>query len=112
MQSPGEFFDLVIENIRHFAKRGESSDRGNHHRRRQSAFLPRARAPGGDRTGHAGFDLKMDGKSHPLYKPVMIGRIAKDGRILPVSVTDGLVPPEPWSPWLAATRPKAQTAEA
>jgi urea transport system substrate-binding protein len=60
----------------------------------------------------SGFDLKMDGKSHHLYKPVMIGRIAKDGRILPVSVTDGLVPPEPWSPWLAATRPEAQTAEA
>jgi hypothetical protein len=30
----------------------------------------------------------------------MIGRIGDDGRILPVSVTEGLVPPEPWSPWL------------
>jgi urea transport system substrate-binding protein len=31
----------------------------------------------------------------------MIGRISKDGRILPVWATEGLVPPEPWSPWLA-----------
>jgi hypothetical protein len=29
-------------------------------------------------------------------------RISKDGLILPISVTEGLVPPEPWSPWLAA----------
>jgi urea transport system substrate-binding protein len=56
----------------------------------------------------SGFTVKMDGKSHHLYKPVMIGRISKDGLILPVSVTDGLVPPEPWSQWLAAT--KAPTA--
>ena len=44
----------------------------------------------------------MDGKTHHLSKPVMIGRITEDGRILPVSVTEGLVPPDPWSPWLAA----------
>jgi urea transport system substrate-binding protein len=43
----------------------------------------------------------MDAKTHHLYKPVMIGRISKDGLILPISVTEGLVPPEPWSPWLA-----------
>ena len=49
----------------------------------------------------SGFTVKMDGKTHHLYKPVMIGRISKDGLILPVSVTEGLVPPEPWSPWLA-----------
>ena len=42
----------------------------------------------------------MDAKTHHLFKPVMIGRITDDGRILPVSVTEGLVPPEPWSPWL------------
>jgi urea transport system substrate-binding protein len=50
----------------------------------------------------SGFRVKMDGRSHHLYKPAMIGRIDKDGNILPVSVTDGLVPPEPWSPWLAS----------
>jgi hypothetical protein len=37
----------------------------------------------------------MDGKTNHLFKPVMIGRIGDDGRILPVSVTEGLVPPEP-----------------
>jgi len=58
----------------------------------------------------SGFHVMMDAKSHHLYKPVMIGRIAKDGRILAVSVTDGLVPPEPWSPWLSAGRPRAQAS--
>jgi hypothetical protein len=43
----------------------------------------------------------MDSKTHHLFKPVMIGRIGKDGAIVPISVTEGLVPPEPWSPWLA-----------
>jgi urea transport system substrate-binding protein len=42
----------------------------------------------------------MDAKTHHLFKPVMIGRITDDGRIMPVSVTEGLVPPDPWSPWL------------
>ena len=32
---------------------------------------------------------------------LMIGRFTKDGRIVPVSVTDGLVPQQPFSPWLA-----------
>ncbi len=49
----------------------------------------------------SGFTVKMDGRSHHLYKPVMIGRISKDGLIVPVWATEGLVPPEPWSPWLA-----------
>jgi urea transport system substrate-binding protein len=49
----------------------------------------------------SGFTVKMDGRTHHLYKPVMIGRISKDGIILPVWATEGLVPPEPWSPWLA-----------
>jgi len=52
----------------------------------------------------SGFTLKMDGKTHHLYKPAMIGRISKDGLILPVWATEGLVPPEPWSPWLAPGR--------
>jgi urea transport system substrate-binding protein len=58
----------------------------------------------------SGFEVKLDGQSHHLYKPAMIGRITKDGRIVPVSVTDGLVPPQPFSPWLAhgqRTRGKA-----
>jgi urea transport system substrate-binding protein len=52
----------------------------------------------------SGFTAKMDGRSHHLYKPVMIGRVMTEGRILPVSITEGLVPPEPWSPWLAASQ--------
>ncbi len=58
-------------------------------------------ALGGRRiTAPSGFSVQMDAKTHHLFKPVMIGRITDDGRILPVSVTEGLVPPEPWSPWL------------
>jgi urea transport system substrate-binding protein len=61
-------------------------------------------ALGGRRiTAPSGFSVQMDAKTHHLYKPVMIGRIAAEGRILPVSVTEGLVPPEPWSPWLKPT---------
>ena len=58
----------------------------------------------------SGFTVQMDGQTHHLYKPVMIGRITDDGRIVPVSVTEGLVPPDPWSPWLANSRPQARRA--
>jgi urea transport system substrate-binding protein len=62
-------------------------------------------ALGGRRiTALSGFSVLMDGKTNHLFKPVMIGRISDDGRILPVSVTEGLVPPEPWSPWLGSSR--------
>src|ERR1700722_10417315 len=58
-------------------------------------------ALGGNRlTAPSGFQVLMDADTHHLFKPVMIGRIADDGRIIPVSVTEGLVPPDPWSPWL------------
>ncbi len=61
-------------------------------------------ALGGRRfTAPSGFSVLMDDKTNHLFKPVMIGRISDDGRILPVSVTEGLVPPEPWSPWLNAS---------
>jgi urea transport system substrate-binding protein len=58
----------------------------------------------------SGFTVQMDGQTHHLYKPVMIGRITDDGRIVPVSVTEGLVPPDPWSPWLKHSRPQARRA--
>jgi urea transport system substrate-binding protein len=62
-------------------------------------------ALGGRRvTAPSGFQVLMDGKTHHLFKPVMIGRITDRGRIVPVSVTEGLVPPEPWSPWLGGSR--------
>jgi ABC-type branched-subunit amino acid transport system substrate-binding protein len=58
-------------------------------------------ALGGRRiTAPSGFQVQIDAKTHHLYKPVMIGRITEDGRIVPVSVTEGLVPPDPWSSWL------------
>ena len=59
----------------------------------------------------SGFEVKLDGQSHHLYKPAMIGRITNDGRIVPVSVTDGLVPPQPFSPWLpGAKSPRSKAA--
>jgi urea transport system substrate-binding protein len=69
-----------------------------------STEIEKVRAALGGRQIEApcGFRVKMDGRSHHLYKPAMIGRITKDGLILPVWATEGLVPPEPWSPWLAA----------
>jgi len=70
-------------------------------------------ALGGRRiTAPSGFSVLMDAKTHHLFKPVMIGRISDDGRILPVSVTEGLVPPDPWSPWLARSRSSGLAAGA
>jgi urea transport system substrate-binding protein len=60
----------------------------------------------------SGFEVKLDGQSHHLYKPAMIGRISKDGRIVPVSVTDGLVPPQPFSPWLPGATAKTARSKA
>ena len=51
-------------------------------------------------TSPTGFRIKMDGRSHHLFKPVMIGQIGQSGHIRPVWVTEGLVPPEPFSPLL------------
>ena len=69
-------------------------------------------ALGGRRiTAPSGFSVQMDAKTHHLFKPVMIGRITDDGRILPVSVTEGLVPPEPWSPWLKRASASGGAAE-
>ena len=62
-------------------------------------------ALGGRRiTAPSGFSVQMDAKTHHLFKPVMIGRITDAGRIVPVSVTEGLVPPEPWSRGRSADR--------
>jgi len=59
---------------------------------------------GGKRlTAPSGFQILMDAATHHLFKPVMIGRITDDGHIVPVSVTEGLVPPDPWSPWLKSS---------
>jgi hypothetical protein len=44
----------------------------------------------------------------------MIGRITSDGAIVPIWVTEGLVPPDPWSRWLKSepTEAPAPTARA
>jgi urea transport system substrate-binding protein len=67
----------------------------------------KVRAALGGRTlaAPSGFTVKMDAKTHHLYKPVMIGRITPEGGIVPISVTEGLVPPDPWSRWLEADGP-------
>jgi urea transport system substrate-binding protein len=77
-----------------------------------STEIDKVRAALADRqvAAPSGFMVKMDGQSHHLYKPVMIGRITKDGRIVPVSITEGLVPPKPWSPWLARTGKPSRAA--
>ena len=48
----------------------------------------------------SGFEVAMDLTNHHLHKPAVIGRIAADGRIVPVWMSQGLIAPEPWSPWL------------
>lgn len=52
----------------------------------------------------SGFTVWLDGGTRHLHKPVVIGRIGNDGCIVPVSVSAGLVAPEPWSPWLVSDR--------
>jgi len=56
--------------------------------------------------------VQMDERTHHLFKPVMIGRIENDGRIVPVSVTEGLVAPDPWSPWLKGSNRPLQLGRA
>ena len=53
----------------------------------------RVRAP-------SGFEVFMDPANHHLHKPVVIGRITPAARIVPVWMSDHLIAPEPWSPWL------------
>jgi len=48
----------------------------------------------------SGFEVVMDLSNHHLHKPAMIGRITADARIVPMWISQGLIAPEPWSPWL------------
>ncbi len=48
----------------------------------------------------SGFRVRVDRENHHLHKPAMVGRIAKDGGITPVWVSDTVLSPEPWSKWL------------
>jgi urea transport system substrate-binding protein len=71
-----------------------------------STDVDKVKAALGGRTIDApcGFRLKMDTRTQHLFKPAMIGRITREGAITPVWATEGLVPPEPWSPWLAGSQ--------
>lgn len=48
----------------------------------------------------SGFAVRMDRETQHLHKPAFVGRFNGAGAILPVWSSAGLVPPEPWSPWL------------
>jgi urea transport system substrate-binding protein len=52
----------------------------------------------------SGFTVRMDNRNHHLHKPAFIGRINARSEILPVWDSQGLVPPEPWSQWLAGAK--------
>ena len=53
------------------------------------------------RAGSVDVDRGVHGPgNHHLHKPVVIGRITPDARIVPVWMSDHLIAPEPWSPWL------------
>jgi urea transport system substrate-binding protein len=48
----------------------------------------------------SGYTVKMDATNHHLHKPAVIGEIQADGTVKPVWVSNGVIAPEPWSPWL------------
>jgi urea transport system substrate-binding protein len=51
----------------------------------------------------SGFAVRMDAETQHLHKPAFVGRFDGAGAIVPVWASEGLVPPEPWSPWLKRT---------
>ena len=50
----------------------------------------------------SGFDVKLDAVTQHLHKPVVIGRFDESNTIQPVWISERLVAPEPWSPWIKA----------
>ncbi|WP_159729870.1 transporter substrate-binding protein [Methylosinus sp. Ce-a6] len=51
----------------------------------------------------SGFALRLDAETQHLHKPAFVGRVGR-GRISPVWVGEGLIAPQPWSPWLTKNR--------
>jgi urea transport system substrate-binding protein len=49
----------------------------------------------------SGFAVRMDRETQHLHKPAFVGWFNGAGAIAPVWSSAGLVPPEPWSPWLS-----------
>ncbi|MGD9920073.1 MAG: transporter substrate-binding protein [Pseudorhodoplanes sp.] len=58
----------------------------------------------------SGFAVRMDAQTQHLHKPAFVGRFNGSGAIVPVWSSAGLVPPEPWSPWLKRTDGAARKA--
>ncbi len=48
----------------------------------------------------SGFDVLLDAENQHLHKPAVIGRLDAKNVIQPVWISDRLIAPEPWSPWL------------
>jgi urea transport system substrate-binding protein len=58
----------------------------------------------------SGFTVMMDPSNHHLHKPAVIGRMTAGQRIVPIWTSEGLVAPEPWSPWFNPDVPKPTRA--
>jgi urea transport system substrate-binding protein len=58
----------------------------------------------------SGFEVVMDLSNHHLHKPAVIGRITADARIVPIWISQGLIAPESWSPWLERYETEPRTA--
>ncbi|HEV7463698.1 MAG TPA: transporter substrate-binding protein, partial [Methyloceanibacter sp.] len=58
----------------------------------------------------SGFEVVMDLSNHHLHKPAVIGRITADARIVPIWISQGLIAPNPWNPWLERYEPAPRTA--
>jgi urea transport system substrate-binding protein len=59
----------------------------------------------------SGYTVKMDAENHHLHKPAVIGEIQADGSVKPVWVSNGVIAPEPWSPWLKKAGVKPSPAQ-
>jgi urea transport system substrate-binding protein len=56
----------------------------------------------------SGFDVCLDAETQHLHKPAVIGRFDKNNALWPVWKSDGVLAPQPMSPWLA--RPELRKA--
>ncbi len=58
----------------------------------------------------SGFDVRLDAENQHLHKPGVIGRFDTHNVLRPVWISDGLIAPEPWSPWLKRDAGKLRKA--
>ncbi|MCR6476295.1 urea ABC transporter substrate-binding protein [Variovorax sp. ZS18.2.2] len=64
----------------------------------------RAAMAGQEFQAPSGFTLKMDAVNHHLHKPVFIGSVRRDGQFDILWRTQGPIPAQPFSPYLAKSR--------